>query len=372
MFLEKKQSGTVVILIACVILIGLAIFSMVCSAGIVSDRTGVEKQDNGGSSSFGAACGIPAVYQKIFDSASSGPGGGKIPAALIAATFLVEHGVVENYESGYTPTNPRNSRWPEENGNPNSITKWESSSAGAQGPMQFMPSTWSSYGQGGNIQNITDAANGAARMDKANYDAASGTSDEKLKKAVARYNPGAGPWNNSWYVDKVWAQYQSLSCGGSFIAGNCPRIQTIDQLVAGWCGVASAAQNIVFWKGNYPYYSSRSYMNTWGSRISQSRLNKESGKNYQFTNDVNKVIASLKSGKPVIAYTRLYGSQHIIVLTCFDESTQTFTANDSEPRGRGGQQSVQRIGGVPLTVSNLTGPYNGSAIYNHPEFLVIN
>lgn len=156
------------------------------------------------------------------------------------------------------------------------------------------------------------------------------------------------------------------------VDGACPSVQTVDQLVKNWCGVASSAQVISFWQGNWEHYSSRSYMATWGGVIRQDKLSRDSGKSYQYTNDVNKAINSLKSGKPVIAYTALYGFRHIIALTCYDDASETFTANDSEPRGRGGQQSVQRISGVPLTKSNLTGHYSGTLVYGHPMFLVTN
>lgn len=44
---SSKKPGSIAILIACVVLVGLAIFSMVCGAGTVSDRTGVQKNPNG-------------------------------------------------------------------------------------------------------------------------------------------------------------------------------------------------------------------------------------------------------------------------------------------------------------------------------------
>lgn len=150
------------------------------------------------------------------------------------------------------------------------------------------------------------------------------------------------------------------------VSGVCPSVQTIDQINSGWCGRASQAQIIAFWQGNYAYYSTHLV------GLSAATLNSLSGKSYRYTNSAQDVVNSLKSGKPVIAYTTLYRSNHIIVLTCYDDETQTFTANDSEPRGRGGQQSTQKIGGVQLTLSNLTGPYNGASYYGHPEFLVTN
>ena len=65
------------------------------------------------------------------------------------------------------------------------------SGAGAQGPMQFLPSTWSAYGLGGDVHDPRDAILGAA-----NYLAASGArSDERA--ALYRYN------HSTRYVDAV-------------------------------------------------------------------------------------------------------------------------------------------------------------------------
>jgi membrane-bound lytic murein transglycosylase B len=60
------------------------------------------------------------------------------------------------------------------------------SSAGAQGPMQFMPPTWAAYGMGGDVWNTRDAIMGAA-----NYLAANGGGNgtaEGLRNALFRYN----------------------------------------------------------------------------------------------------------------------------------------------------------------------------------------
>jgi membrane-bound lytic murein transglycosylase B len=65
------------------------------------------------------------------------------------------------------------------------------STAGAQGPMQFIPSTWRSYGLGGNVHDPHDAILGAA-----NYLHANGA-PRNYRRALYRYNP-------SWlYVDAV-------------------------------------------------------------------------------------------------------------------------------------------------------------------------
>lgn len=58
------------------------------------------------------------------------------------------------------------------------------SSAAAQGPMQFIPATWARYGMGGDVWQPHDAIMGAA-----NYLAANGgNSDATLDQALRRYN----------------------------------------------------------------------------------------------------------------------------------------------------------------------------------------
>lgn len=57
------------------------------------------------------------------------------------------------------------------------------SSAGAQGPMQFIPSTWAAYGLGGDVREERDAILGAA-----NYLSASGAPSD-YRRALFHYNP---------------------------------------------------------------------------------------------------------------------------------------------------------------------------------------
>jgi soluble lytic murein transglycosylase-like protein len=58
-----------------------------------------------------------------------------------------------------------------------------SSYAGAQGPMQFIPSTWDAYGMGGDVHDPHDAILGAA-----NYLASSGAPEDD-RAALYHYNP---------------------------------------------------------------------------------------------------------------------------------------------------------------------------------------
>jgi Transglycosylase SLT domain len=67
------------------------------------------------------------------------------------------------------------------------------STAGAQGPMQFIPATWAAYGMGGNIRDPHDAILGAA-----NYLHANGAPRD-YRNALYHYNP------STLYVDAVLA-----------------------------------------------------------------------------------------------------------------------------------------------------------------------
>ena len=71
----------------------------------------------------------------------------------------------------------------------------DTSSAGAQGPMQFMPATWASYGNGKSVYNHAAAFDAAARYLKASgYDA---------KSQQARYNAFLSYNHADWYAQDV-------------------------------------------------------------------------------------------------------------------------------------------------------------------------
>jgi soluble lytic murein transglycosylase-like protein len=76
-----------------------------------------------------------------------------------------------------------------------------SSAAGAQGPMQFIPSTWQAYGMGGDVNDPRDAILGAA-----NYLSASGAPGD-LAGALYSYNP------SDHYVRAVLAYTERIRRG---------------------------------------------------------------------------------------------------------------------------------------------------------------
>jgi Transglycosylase SLT domain len=73
-----------------------------------------------------------------------------------------------------------------------------SSAAGAQGPMQFIPTTWAAYGLGGDVDDPHDAILGAA-----NYLHANGAPG-RLRNALYRYNP------SDLYVNAVLAYTERI------------------------------------------------------------------------------------------------------------------------------------------------------------------
>ena len=104
------------------------------------------------------------------------------------------------------------------------------SSAGAKGPMQFMPATWRAYGLGGNIRDPGDAMLGAA-----NYLRASGAPRNYRRalyaynhsrlyvEAVARYSRFIARDPHSFYVLHSWHYYSGSGPTFRRLTGPAPR-----------------------------------------------------------------------------------------------------------------------------------------------------
>jgi membrane-bound lytic murein transglycosylase B len=102
--------------------------------------------------------------------------------------------------------------------------------AGAQGPMQFIPGTWRAYGMGGNVRDPRDAIMGAA-----NYLHASGAPG-RLRRALYAYNPSdlyvSGVLNharrmqrdpNAFYAYYAWSVFVRTPDGERRLTGPEPR-----------------------------------------------------------------------------------------------------------------------------------------------------
>jgi cell wall-associated NlpC family hydrolase len=152
----------------------LALLLLAVLAGAVAGITGQEASAcTAQPAASSAASSIPASYLAGFKAAGTEYG---IPWTVLAAIGEVESGDGEN-------DGP--------------------SSAGALGPMQFLPSTWTLYGDGGNIQDPADAIPAAARLLTANG------APGHLQQAIFAYN------HSSAYVTDVLAWAARYAASGT-------------------------------------------------------------------------------------------------------------------------------------------------------------
>lgn len=131
------------------------------SSGKETSGNQSQNSSNTGSAGTGGICvgrnGVPQSYAEIFAAAGKKFG---VNPAWIATIFAAENGIATGSPSK-ARVGPAAS-WPSMN------RSWGTSSAGALGPMQFMPGTWRGHAQDGNgdgkkdVQNIYDAIYGAA------------------------------------------------------------------------------------------------------------------------------------------------------------------------------------------------------------------
>lgn len=164
------------------LLVGLVIF-MIGTAILVAIGGGPGACGADGAPTAVAEGTIPAELMPLYTAAAQQYG---VPWSVLAAINSIESGFGRNMGP---------------------------SSAGAMGPMQFLPSTWRAYGVDGNrdgrkdIMDPADAIPGAA-----NYLKASGAPD--LQRALFAYNRA------QWYVDKVLA-LASTFADNALISSSC-------------------------------------------------------------------------------------------------------------------------------------------------------
>ncbi len=143
---------------------------------------------------------IPEPYNGAF---TAGANAHKVAPALVAAIFTEE-----NFT--HTPFSQLAATWAnflKIHKNPDS--GWPTSTAGATGPFQFLPSTWTGLGYNiGDIDNLAKAADAAAK-----YLASNGATNDKpptsWDNAIFAYN------HAQWYVNAVLQYYNFYSNGST-------------------------------------------------------------------------------------------------------------------------------------------------------------
>jgi cell wall-associated NlpC family hydrolase len=169
---ERGSTAITLATVAALLLLLIAVIAVI--AGAVGGVTGQQASAcTAQPAASGNAAAIPANYLADFKKAGTKYG---IPWTVLAAIGKVESGFGAN-------DGP--------------------SSAGALGPMQFEPSTWALYGDGGNIMDPADAIPAAARLLAANG------APGNLQQAIFAYN------HSGSYVTDVLDQAARYAAGGA-------------------------------------------------------------------------------------------------------------------------------------------------------------
>jgi cell wall-associated NlpC family hydrolase len=200
---------------AVIVVVGLTFAPVFCLA-VVAAAYQAQQQQLGGFGANLTAAGVPPMFADAYNRAATMVRA-LVPGCQIRAAAIAAVGYVETRHGHY------------DNGQPAPIAAdgtlqapYITSSAGATGPMQFMPETWAAYAQDGNgdgtrdIQNIYDAALGTAYMLCKEVPGSPLTSDADLSKAFFAYN------HSTAYVEQVLAQthyYDSFGLGPISAAG---------------------------------------------------------------------------------------------------------------------------------------------------------
>jgi hypothetical protein len=144
---------------------------------------------------------LPAIIPEPYNAAfTQGANNHNVAPALIAAIFTEE-----NFTDSQTSQLAQIwASFPTQHPDPNS--GWPTNQYNTEGAFQFIPSTWQEYGEGGDPQNIVDAANAAA-----NYLASNGAT---LDRPPASWANAIFDYNHAqWYVDAVLVYYNFYSGG---------------------------------------------------------------------------------------------------------------------------------------------------------------
>lgn len=367
---KQFHRGSLPILIAIFVMALILIASGVTAAAVWGDRTGVQNSNTtglGGVDCSGVASLTPEQYQWVKDAAGKYLGGDE--AALIS---------VIQVESGWN-------------------AQAQNSTSSASGLGQFITSTAKGFPEfvGGDDKHGTVWPAGqvyddpSSHADDARFDAhrAIFASAHLLSGKIAQYGSLGEAYEKGYHggstPDQIQAAkearvklekiYQAMTNGGgckSTIIAGVLDVPLIPQIQDGFCGRASQAMVAAYFhKDNLATYDGAAFQNAHQLNVAAS-VKSLSGQSYVLSNSIDTAIASLAKG-PVIAYTGLYNNQHIIVLTGYDSTTQTFYANDPYPNGTGGK-NVQKIGSVALTRANMVVTTAlGTSIYGHAPFILI-